>query len=253
MANLRTWAWVTTDVDEFAIGSILEAAARLTNESDVYATPACRATIVGQSGKQISPPWPTSLPMTLDLADKVAKYMGSPTGRWNSKHAFDESPANQVTNFAQVTNTYQSTNQGQQWWGASITWARYFDTVKLFYPGYQTVYTTDTSVLNDLITVMACTQLEKIAHRVWTQMVGNGRYSPSQFAEKSDELLTKAVTGLFDGRFKIIPKTYFTVNDTKAGYSWHCKISIYGTIMPTVGNYTINALRSSDLPQPPGA
>ena len=176
--------------------------------------------------------------------------MGSPTGKWRGKFAFDESPLNRVTNFRNVTHTYQNPDQGQQWWNASIVWARSNDMTTCFYPGYQTVYNDDTSVLNDLITVMACTQLEKIAHQVWTRLVGNGKLSPAQFALKSDELINQAVTGLFDGRFKIIPRTYFTQPDIKLGYRWHCAIEIYAATMPTVGNYTINALRSSDLPQP---
>ena len=48
----------------------------------------------------------------------------------------------------------------------------------------------------------------------------------------------------FDGRFTIIPNTYFTDADTARGYSWTLMLKIYANNMDTVETLIIQANRA---------
>lgn len=119
----------------------------------------------------------------------------------------------------------------------------------MFYPGIQTAYPDDTSVLNSLITVAACCFLEKVSQLVWRALSGTTRLTNGQFIERSNALIVSNTQDRFDGRFIIQPETFYTPADAQRGFSWGSKIHIYANNMKTVGTMTIVAHRLEDLVQ----
>lgn len=238
-----------TLTQEIAIGAMLAGAAQLLPESELYGTSACRCLIVGQSGKLADGTWAGWLPLTIDLAEKVARYMGAADGYWKPAYRFDESPGNQVTSFVKVNNTYRNLGNANRSWDANIIYVQNYSRDRLYYPALQTVYDDDTSVLNSFLTMSACCNLERVAQSTWRDITG-GEYTQPQVIERSNRLITERTEGRYDGRYIITPRTYYSEADVRRGYSYNADIKIEAPNMVTVGQFTIIADRLDNATQP---
>lgn len=233
--------------DESSITVALRTAAMQFPESEYYATKTCRAVIVGHGGQLIDDTVSRQAPMTIDLAAKVAAYMGSNDAILVSGKAFDQFPANVVSSLRDVNIPYKPVKVRNTDWSNGLTWVQQFDATRLFYPGMQTVYDDDTSVLNGLITMAIAAYCEKIVVQTWKQLTGRSDLTNDQFIERSNLLIADAVKNRFDDRVTIVPDTYFTSSDDARGFSWSCKVNIYANVMKTVGTYTLVTRRLEDL------
>lgn len=230
----------------------LKNAARLYPESEIFGTKVCRAVVVGHSGQLLNSkyrgPQNNQLPLTIEFAAKCAAYMGAGTGIWNSNAAFDESPNNQISKFKNVNITDKGANARLNDWRNGLIWAQDYDMLSQFWPGLQTVYDDDTSILNNFFNVAIAVDLWKVAQRAWADLTGSsGKLTQGQFIAKSNELITSRTEGKYDGRVTIKPDTYFTVADEQRGYSWKTDIHMYGEQMRTVGTYSVVAHDTADL------
>lgn len=233
--------------DESSITIALRTAALQYPESEYYATKTCRAALIGHAGTLIDDTVTRTVPMTADLAKKVATYMGSSDAVLVSGKAFDVYPNNVVTSLRDVNIPYKSANVRNNDWSNGLTWVQQFDATRLFYPAIQTVYDDDTSVLNSLITTMIAAYMEKVVVQTWKQLTGRSDLTKAQFIEQSNLLIAAAVKNRFDNRVTIVPDTYYTAGDDQRGYSWSCKVNIYANVMKTVGTYTLVTRRMEDL------
>ncbi len=240
---------INTPSEDSSIAVSLRTAARNYPESEIYGTSVCRAIIVGGAGRLINSKYRKPLPLTIELAQKIARYMGAGNGVWRSGLGPDMPPNNQITMFRDVNVVFRSATQRARDWENGMIWAQSYDRRSLFFPALQTVYNDDSSILNSLINMVAAVELEKVAQEVWRDLTGISSLTPEQFIARSNRLIEAKVEGRFDGRFVIVPNTYFTERDVQRGYSWSCKIDLYGPNMQTVGSYTIVAHRRSDLEQ----
>ena len=236
-----------TASEESSIAVALRTAARMYPESEVYGTPVCRAMVIGQSGYLVNSKWSHLTPLTIELAQKSAAYMGAGDGVWKSRKAFDVSPANQVKMFRSVNATYKKANVRSNDWDAGLVWAQNFDRRSLFFPGLQTVYDDDTSILNSMFNMMVAVELEKVAETTWRQLTGISSLTNNQFIARSNRLIEEHVKGRFDNRVIIVPDTFISAADEQRGFSWGCNIMMYGNNMKTVGSFTIVARRREDL------
>lgn len=233
--------------NSFAVA--LRTAASLYPESTIHGTATCRAVIIGHCGKLVNSDWKGLLPMTLDFANKVSRYMGAGDGRWVSAYSFDESPTNQVSLFrpVDVNLTYKSDTNYNKDWDAGLNWVQSYDRNSLFFPAFQTVYPDDTSVLNAFMVMAACVEAEHVSERVWRDLTGGSKLTREQFIERSNRLIDERMRDRFDGRFVVVPETFFTEADDARGYSWSTRIHIYANNMRTVGSFTVVAHRMEDL------
>ncbi|WJJ55196.1 tail sheath [Xanthomonas phage RTH11] len=238
---------------ESSIAITLKNAARLYPESTIHGTPVCRALIVGHAGELIGskykgPNGQKHLPLTVEFAAKAAAYMGAGTGIWNAAAAFDMPPNNQIQKFKNLNVVFKNANVRQQDWRNGLIWAQSYDMRSIFWPGLQTVYDDDTSVLNSFFNMAIAVDLEKVAQRAYRDLTGiSGKLTQAQFIQRSNQLILDRTEGRYDGRVTIRPDTYFTAADEQRGYSWRTDIHMYGENMRTVGTYTVVAHRSSDL------
>lgn len=249
MATELKWGYVDNDnVDQLAIASMLNTIISLTPESDLYGTEACRAIIVIQSGRLRNSTYKGRLPLTVDIAKKVGKYMGGQDGNWKQSAAFDQSPNNQIDDFVDIDMKWQPSEQYNKLYDVGVVWAQSYNTKKMFYPMFQTVYKDSTSVLNSLPTIIACCQLNKFLFRSHTNITG-GQYTEQQIIERNNRFITQQAEGKFHGRYDISPNTYFTARDRELGYAYHCDVTIKAGMMVTVGQYTVTAERLSTTTQ----
>lgn len=232
-----------------SIAVALYNAARIYNESVFYGTSTCRATVTKQSGKLLNSTWKKLVPLNLEIANKLSKYMGSSDGIWKGTYRPDVAPANRVTMFQIDTINALSTSADSRAldWANGAIWAQAYDMNDAFFAAMQTVYDDDTSPLNNVLTVYGCIELEMVAERVWRDLTGRTDLTTQQFIERSNELIVARTSGRFDSRFTITANTFQTAMDANNGFSWSCEITIYANGMPTVGRYTIISRRSSDL------
>ena len=236
-----------TAAEESSIAEALKTAAQNYPESEVYGTKVCRALIIGHDGIRIGSRYRRRLPLSLQVAVMNARYMGSGERKWRSGFAPSENPNNIVDLFRDVNAKWKSANARSKDWATGLIWAQRFDRSSFFFPGMQTVYDDDSSILNSALNMYAAVELEKVCQRVWRRLAGIDGLTPEQFIERSDKLISDEVEGRFDNRYVIVPNTYMTAADTQRGYSFSCKIDMYGPNQISVGSYTIVARRLSEL------
>lgn len=235
-----------TPSEDSSIAIALRAALRMYPESVIFGTATCRALVVGRSGYLLNNSYKGLLPLTIQLARNAAKYMGASNGIWKAGLAFDMPGNNLVTMFHKVNAQWTSINARSRDWDNGLVWVQNYDRHSLFFPGIQTVYDDDTSVLNSAITMMVAVELQKVAERTWRDLTGISSLTPEQFVERSDRLIEERVRGRFDNRVIIVPETYYTQNDEQRGFSWSTNIHMYAANMKTVGTFTIVARRIED-------
>lgn len=235
-------------IQESSMAVSLQTQASLHPESEYYGTPVMRAVIVGHSGYLINSKYRKLVPLTVDLADKLAAYAGNGRGILLPGAAPDVNPNNIVTLLKDVNCTFKNVSVRNADWVNGLVWVESYDQDDaLFYPALQTAYNDDTSILNSVPTMMICGELEKVCVRVWARLTGRSDLTSEQFAQRSDELIQELTERRFDNRVIIVPETYYTTLDEARGYSWSCRIKLYGNNMKTVGSFTIEAHRQEEL------
>lgn len=235
-----------TGAEEVAVGMILQAYGLLIPESEEFGTPTVRIAICTRSGNLLDKSYRGRLPLTIELIHKVSKYCGAGNAVWSNDDAFDVSPKNMVELFRDINVTYQSNNVYNKTWDAGLMWVQNFDTKHTFFPAFRTIYPNDTSVLTSYISMIACCYIERVCEIVWRRLVGNGKLTDAQFIENCDRMLEEELNGKFDGRYRIVPRTYYTSADKLAGFSWSTDIEFYANNMKTLGKFTVVARRMSD-------
>lgn len=245
---VKKFQWMgdnTMDIETSLAGQLRDYA-RLYPESEVYGTPVCRAIIVGQAGRLINSSYTRRLPLTIEYANKVSRFMGAADGFWNPTRAYDQKGQNIIELMRDVNLSWREENVANQQWANGLVYAEDYDMRRMFFPAIRTVYNNETSVLNSSITMWAITTVEREAHNSWRDLVGNGKFSPAKFLQESDRILSDRLAKRFDDRFIIEVETYYTESDRLRGYSWSCNIHIYAPNMKTVGQYTVVAHRIED-------
>lgn len=233
---------------ESSVAVSLATQARLHPESDYYGTPVYRAAIVGHSGYLINSKYRKLVPMTVDLADKLAAFAGSGTGRMDEERMPDVNPNNLVNLLRDVNVTFKPSRTRNKDWDNGLIWVQSFDQDDvLFYPALQTAYPNDTSVLNSLLTAMISVELEKVCSRSWRRMTGRSDLTNAQFAKRIDEIIQELTERRFANRVVVRSETYYTKQDEMRGYSWTTRIMLYANNMKTVGTFTIESHRREEL------
>lgn len=235
-----------TPSEESSIATALRTALRMYPESEVYGTSTCRAIVMGHSGYLVGSNYKGLLPLTIEFAQRCARYMGAATGVWQSGLGFDAQPNNQIRMFRGVNAPFKQATVRNRDWDVGLVWAQNYDRRSLFWPAVQTVYDDDSSVLNAAINMMVAVELEKVSDRVWRDLTGISYLTTGQFIQRSNEMIEERTRKRFDNRVIIEADTFITANDEQRGYSWSCNIHMYAPNMKTVGTFTIVAHRRED-------
>lgn len=216
-------------------------------ESVVYGTAACRAAIIGGSGYLLNSSYSSLVPLSLQLAQTFAAYMGAGNGIWNATVPPDENPQNIISLFRKVNASYMTATARSGAWSTGLVWVENFDMNTQYFPALASVYNNDTSVLKALMNVIIACDLIKIAHQARRTLSGISSLTQAQFVQRSNQLILNLTKGRYAGRVQISPNTYYTPQDQQNGYSWSCAITMYANNMMTVGSETIIAKRLSSL------
>lgn len=216
-------------------------------ESMAFGTPTVRATLVGQDGVDRGSQYRKRQTLNVDLFRKVAKYCGTGDGKWKSQYAFDQDGLNTLEGWHDLSMDYLSPTVTDDAWDAGLIYVQNKDVKRKFFPTYQTIYPDDTSVLNNIFTMMACCWIEKNHHKGWTMVTGDSKSTNLEIAEKLDQFLNSSLMNAFDGRFITVSKTYYTRSDDANGFSFTTDTTIYSNMTKHTANYKISAHRMSDI------
>lgn len=238
---------ILTASEDNSVAIALRTRAQLFPESEYFGTPVMRAMIMGRSGVLRSSQFTTRVPTTFEVAVKSAKYMGAGNGIWKNGKNFDGAPGSILDDMADISVTYTPAAARNRDWDAGLNWVQKYDRRALFFPALKTVYDDDTSVLNSYFTAMAICEINKVCERAWRHFSGVSNLSNAQLVERVNAFITQRTEGRFDGRFVIVPNTFFTDADIARGYSWTTAVKLYAPNMKTVMTTYVQAYRIEDF------
>lgn len=216
-------------------------------ESSYFATPCTRGLVMGRQGKYRNLTVTADLPVLMEVAEKVAGFMGAGTGQWVSGKEFDGYPGSILQNMYDINVTYTSVTVRNKDWDVGLNWVQDYDYYSTFIPALKTIYTDDTSVLTGLPTALAICEINKIVYETWAEFSGESKLSDAQLIERVDERISSKLQNKFCGRFKIVPNSYFTDADTASGYRWTTQVKIGAPNMKTVMTSYVTAMRLADM------
>ncbi len=216
-------------------------------ESDYFGTPVARGLIMGRTAKIRNSQWKKPVPALYSVMKKNCAYMGASTGKWIPGKGVDGAPNSIVEDMYEFSNAFTPASVRINDWDLGLNWVQNFDRSSVFIPALQTVYKEDRSVLNNMYTMFAICELNKVMGRAWRQFSGVGNKMNGPFAKAVDDFITeRAHASRFDNRFIIEPRTYFTDADISNGFSWTTPTHIYANPMRTVMVASIHSHRMSD-------
>ena len=233
--------------EESSIGRALSIRAMLYPESTYYGTTTCRAAVFSGYGECKAARYRYLLPLTIEIASKMADYQGASIGIWKEGKSYDNAANNRVRLFKKLRNCFRPANVRESDWNNGVNFVEYFDRADIYWPAMQTVYDNDTSVLNSLKTIVACISLQRAGQEAQRMFSGNASMTNAQYATEIVKYINEKVDGRFDGAYVIVPETYYTTQDLARGYSYTTKIKIYAPNMKTVQTLTVEAHRLTDL------
>lgn len=232
---------------EESIGANLVSKARNYVESELFGTGAMRAVIIPQAMKLINNPrYKKYVPMTYEVARMRAQYMGQPGGML-AGYGYDAPPYNHVLEGKEVTNAYIPVESRTRSWDNGVSYFINKSDRVVFCPGLKTVYKNDTSILTSDITMQIICDIDYICFQVWAELTGNSKLTDEDFMELSDTMIRDRVRGRYDDRVVVVPQTYKDTKDQAQGYSWTCKVDLYGPNMRTLNKSFVVAKRMEDL------
>lgn len=243
---LGTWAHDNPAnflADQYSIGVSLKTMLELYPESDTFGTPVMRGMIMAGSGRIVNSPYKKRVPITYEVVNKAARYMGSGTGAWKNGFAFDRSPLSIINYMNDIDITWVPSITRNAMWSVGLNFALNYKVKTQFFPALQTVYENDTSVLNSFFTAIAISYLNKIAHSAWREFTGTISLTNSQLEEEVNSYVAGMVKDKFDGKFVIVPECKVTEEDAIRGYSWNLNIKLYAPNMKTVCVTQVSAFR----------
>lgn len=237
----------TASIDS-SIGLSLRNRLLLLPESTYYGTSCTRGAVYAGSFTLEDSEWTKPVPLTVDIAKKVANRMGASNGKWKANSSFATAPNNvvELAKRKRYNAPYRPLTVRNKDWRNGIGYAQTFGRNSVFIPAFPTVYPNKTSILADLEVAFCVAELEKVCQRTWRAMT-NSKLSPTDFIAKSNRTILAYVRDKFDGEFEIRPETYFDGFDEASGYSWKCRINLYAETSKYVGVFTIAARRMEDL------
>lgn len=232
--------------DQRAIGVQLRERANLAPESEYHGTGVARALIVLGSGI-LRDGSGKRMPLTYELGYKAAKMMGAGDGNWDMTQMFDIDPNNRLTELTDIEPAFVPNGIKATLWNDGLVWPQPADREEFAFLQLQTVYSDDTSVLNNFFNVMALATISKVGESAWRKFSGSTSLSEGEFIDAVRAYVNSQLKDRFGGIVVVIPDVYIDEYDAIRGYSWHLTNKMYAYNSKTVMTYTTEVYRASDL------
>jgi len=219
--------------DTRATASLLKTRAGLFPESGFFGTPVSRAVVMGGGYKLYGVADNEYYPFTFELAIKSARMMSAGNYKWKANMNFDHGPEAVLSYGRAYEPSFIPAGIKPSLWADGMVWAQPKDLHTYFVPAVQTVYSNDTSPLNNWYTICALATLNRIASDTWREFTGTSTMSDIEFKDVVLNYLNNRIQGIFDGLMVAIPEVIISPEDAIRGYSWQVMFKLYSGNMKT--------------------
>jgi len=227
--------------EERAIGVALNSRFQLALESDYFNTPVMRAVIVAGSGKYVNSVNNDRFPLTVALAEKMAKMMAAP--KWDKEAIFDKGEDDVISTMVDVEPKTIPESVRENFWGINLIYPQPLDRTTYVFPALQTVYPDSTSVLNNVFTVFAIVYIYKVGYEAQRRFSGNVALTSAALLADVDAFINGKLSEAFAGMFDVSASSTLTDFDKATGYSWTTNVKISSSVMKTVMTLNVGAYR----------
>lgn len=232
--------------DTKAIGAVLNTAAKLAPESTFFGTNVARSMIIAGAGLLEDGSYDNYVPLTYELMVKICKFAGSPEGKWKYEYRFDSMPGNAITLVKDIQPATIPNGLKPLLWETNIVYPQNSDRGEYFFPGLQTVYDNETSVLNNPYAMLGLIVSTRAGFKTWVWFTGNSSLKENEFVEAVENYGTALLNDVFAGILKVQFKCVITEADAQRGTSWLNRISLYGNNGKTICQQDTEIYRMSD-------
>lgn len=214
-------------------------------ESDYFATPTMRATVVSRSGQPLQSSYRKRLPCSYELANMVSRMAAGRS--FKSVYLFDRVPYNKFELLGNVNSVWAPSSVRNRDWTMGMMWPEKLSQNEIYFPAARTVYKDDTSILTSLITAMVIAECQTVGILCQKQFSG-GHFTKAQLKTRVEDYCRDELAMRFGELYRIRPECYFTDADDNRGYSWTLKIEVWGPMMRTVETLYVEAHDLDDIP-----
>jgi hypothetical protein len=233
--------------DARAIAVALRTRLKLAPESEYFGTGVARAVIMAGTGLLRDGSSADRIPLSYELAIKAARMMGAGNGKWKAEQLFDKAPGNILNILIDISPAFIPAGIKPTLWADGIVWAQPYDRSQYHIPALQTVYSNDTSVLNNFFTICALCTLTKVGAETWRNFTGSTALTDGEFKDAVSNYMTERLKDRFANMYVVIPEIVISEADELRGYSWQVITKLYGNNMKTKMVHSSEVYRMSDL------
>lgn len=234
-------------MDHSSVAMSLKANLALAPESIYFNTPVSRVSITMGTGVLDYYTKKKRISQVYELAMILSKLAGSINGKWDATHYPSSYPSNKLSYLTDLEPKNIPTVYKTSLWSSGLIWSQKYETGVYIFPGMQTVYEDDTSILNNITTQLVISSCVTLANKAWLNFTNNTDLSEAQFIDAVTEFLSKKIEAIGFHGFTVIPEVIITDADRNRGYSWKILTKIYGENMKRKMIHYSEVYRSSDL------
>jgi hypothetical protein len=231
--------------DEHSMAVALRTRLQQFPESVFFNTGVVRGSIFGFNGVMMNSQYTKRVPLTLEILNMAAKYMGASNGFWKGGQSFEGAPGNQLSLLKDVNITFLPAQVRNVEWSVGLNWVQRYGRNVLMFPAFKTAYTNDTSVLNSFVVACAIGHINKVNEAAWREFSGRSDLTSAQLEKAVEGFVSAKVKDVFDNRFKIVPVCSVTGQDAANGFSYTLVTKLYANNTTTVQTSYIQAYRMS--------
>jgi hypothetical protein len=235
--------------EEIAVLQLIKNTFKLFPESEYYGTEQAKTIVCLGTGRIKGSAYPYRVPLTYDIAMKMAAMMGASNGKWKRSKLFSGFNHNEIVYLEDVTigglptPTYSTV---PLLWKAGGTWPQTKDKGISFTPAVQTIYDDTTSVLNNPVVAFAISVIEKAHENCWEEHSGTTDMTELEFVESVEKFMSNELYQVFDGVVTVTSKCIITGIDRLLGYSYNLVSDISANVMKTSQYSHIIAKRAGE-------
>lgn len=236
----------SNEVEESIAVALLTRVQQFPDSSD-FATPAFRGMIVGGVGEYTEVTRKTRVPLTLDRFRAWCRYAGAANGILKSSESIDGDTNRKVLIVKNISNLDKSWRVRRTMWNSALVYVEDYDTNSQFYPGQQSFYSTQGSVLRAAIVGFLVANINRFAFNAWRDLSGQQGLTDDQLIERSETIVSDAGASAFDNRMIYTPVASITDADKDRGYSWTMRVDFGANSFRTVMDFSTVAYTREEL------
>ncbi len=229
---------MSTEAEDFSVGSSLYGRALLQPESALAGTGCCRVEIYMQCGRLAAGSWDQVVPATLAVLEKKASCFATQTIGQLPKGL----PGSIVSIFKENNWTPTDPDRKQLSWDTGLNYFQHYDMEGIHYPDYHTVYTNNSSVLSSAFFTDMIVFSKHIARYNWSRFTGV-EDSRAQWIPLATNALNSDLSKMTGGYYGTKATYVQSAEQRRIGFESDVVIDFVGRAAHRISKYKFNCTR----------